>query len=178
MKTTRLILLFLMTILLLTSCTKDTPPCCDCPVPYSETGRNIVGCKMDGVPWRICYKGDALQGATSVYRDNNNGRDYFSIVCKKNISTSQEGIYLDMWSPQIGIDFSVTFAIKGESTLYTPGVYDIDFVFPYHMEITHFDTINRIVSGRFECTLKLGGTTDPNILDTITITDGVFDTHY
>jgi len=91
MKTTRLILLFLVTTLFLSSCTKDTPPCCDCPVPYSETGRNIIGCKMDGVPWRICYKGDALQGATSVYRDNNNGRDYFSIVCKKKIQLLKKG---------------------------------------------------------------------------------------
>ena len=81
---------------------------------------------------------------------------------------------MDMWSPQIGSDFSVTFAIKGESTLYTPGVYDIDFVFPYHMEITHFDTIKRIVSGRFECTLTRFG----SIKDTIKVTDGVFDTHY
>jgi len=178
MKTTRLILLFLMTILFLTSCTKDTPPCCDCPVLYSETGRNIVGCKMDGDPWRICYKGDLLKAPTSVYRDNNYGNDYLSIVCKKNTPSFQEGIYLDMWSPKIGSSFLVSYSIKDDSTLHTPGVYDIDFAFPYHMEITHFDTINRIVSGRFECTLKLGGTTDPNILDTITITDGVFDTHY
>ena len=175
MKTTRLILLFLMTILLIFSCTKDTPACCDCPVVYSETGRNIVGFKMDGVPWRICYKGDALKATTSVYQDISFGNDYLSIVCKKNISTSQEGIYLDMWSPQIGSDFSVTFAIKGESTLYNPGVYDIDFVFPQHMEITHFDTINRIVSGRFECTLT---TNWFGSKDTIKVTDGVFYTKY
>ena len=85
---------------------------------------------------------------------------------------------MDMWSPKIGSSFLVSYSIKDDSTLHTPGVYDIDFAFPYHMEITHFDTINRIVSGRFECTLKLSGTTDPHILDTITITDGVFDTHY
>jgi len=175
MKTTRLILLFLMTTLLLTSCTKDTPPCCDCPVLYSETGSNIIGCKMDGVPWRICYKGDLLKAATSVYQDISFGNDYLSIVCKKNTSSFQEGIYLDMWSPQIGSDFIVRYSTKGEDTTYTPGVYSVDYSLPQRMEITHFDTINRIVSGRFECTLI---TNWFGSKDTIKVTDGVFDTHY
>jgi len=178
MKTTRLTLLFLMTTLILTSCTKDTPTCCDCPVPYSETGRNIIGCKMDGVPWRICYKGDALQGATSVYLDNNYGRNFWKIKCNKLNSEIDERLIIHFDDPKVGTEIWISYENESKESKYIQGAYDVDQAFPYHMEITHFDTINRVVSGRFECTLKLGGTTDPNILDTITITDGVFDTHY
>ena len=174
MKTTRLILLFLMTILFLTSCTKDTPPCCDCPVLYSETGRNIVGCKMDGDPWRICYKGDLLKAPTSVYRDNNYGRNFWKIKCNKLNSEIDERLIIQFNDPKIGAGFGISFENESKESKYIEGAYDVDQAFPYHMEITHFDTINRIVSGRFECTLTRFG----SIKDTIKVTEGVFDTHY
>ena len=174
MKTTRLILLFLMTILFLTSCTKDTPPCCDCPVLYSETGRNIVGCKMDGDPWRICYKGDLLKAPTSVYRDNNYGRNFWKIKCNKLNSEIDERLIIQFNDPKIGAGFGISFENESKESKYIEGAYDVDQAFPYHMEITHFDTINRIVNGRFECTLTRFG----SIKDTIKVTEGVFDTHY
>ena len=174
MKTTRLILLFLMTILFLTSCTKDTPPCCDCPVLYSETGRNIVGCKMDGDPWRICYKGDLLKAPTSVYRDNNYGRNFWKIKCNKLNSEIDERLIIHFDDPKVGTEIWISYENESKESKYIQGAYDVDQAFPYHMEITHFDTINRIVNGRFECTLTRFG----SIKDTIKVTEGVFDTHY
>ena len=174
MKTTRLILLLLMTILFLTSCTKDTPPCCDCPVLYSETGRNIIGCKMDGVSWRICYKGDLLKAPTTAYRDNNYSRDYWEVKCTKKNENLDEIMFIDFNDPKVGAGIWIGFEYFSNDSLWTKGVYNVDKAFPYHMEITHFDTINRIVSGRFECTLTRFG----SIKDTIKVTDGVFDTHY
>ena len=157
------------------SCTKDTPPCCDCPVPYTETGRNIIGCKMDGRPWRICYKGEPIKTGTTVYRDKMGGRDYWHIRCPKKNKNLDEifNIYLD--KPKLSSGFWLNFEYFSNDSLWTPGVYNVDQSFPYHMELTKYDTINRIVSGRFECTLS---TNWFGSKDTITVTEGVFDTHY
>ena len=174
MKQYHAILLLIIGALILTSCTKDTPPCCDCPVLYSETGRNIVGCKMDGDPWRICYKGDPLKAPTSVYRDNNYGRNFWKIKCNKLNSEIDERLIIQFNDPKIGAGFGISFENESKESKYIEGAYDVDQAFPYHMEITHFDNINRIVSGRFECTLTRFG----SIKDTIKVTEGVFDTHY
>jgi len=129
---------------------------------------------MDGDPWRICYKGDLLKAPTSVYRDNNYGRNFWKIKCNKLNSEIDERLIIQFNDPKIGAGFGISFENESKESKYIEGAYDVDQAFPYHMEITHFDTINRIVSGRFECTLTRFG----SIKDTIKVTEGVFDTHY
>ncbi len=178
--------LLLLLSLLFSQCTKDDN-CCTCEVGYSESGSGTMGCLMDGVPWAACnFAHEEVKGSVSVYRDKYDGYNYLQIRCSKVFNGGDEALFVHLWNPRVGkitkanidpLDMYGTinaefFTQNGKYS----GNYARDTSLPYTIDIIRFDTLNHIISGRFECALKEydGG------VDTtqIKITHGVFDTHY
>ena len=169
---------------LIFACTKVAPPCCTCEVPYSETGANTLGCLMDGVPWAVCdVAKNKLNYNTFVTYTNSTGYNYYKITCSKSFNGGFQNIYIHLWNPQIGLVStniptygSITSEFHTRVTNDYKGNFKLDTSRYSRLEITRFDTIQRIISGRFECTLKRTG----SIIDTTTIklTNGIFDVKY
>ncbi len=185
MKTSLPALLLLLSILF-SQCTKDDD-CCTCEVGYSESGSGTMGCLMDGTPWAPCnFAHEEVKGSVNAYRENFDGRDYWQITNSKFFNGGDEALFITLWFPKVGIITKANIdPLNSYGTInaefYTQqsklnGKFARDTSYPYTIEITKLDTINHIISGRFECTLieNDGG------VDTakIRVTNGVFDSHF
>ncbi len=186
MKKNFIFLLFLLPILFFFQCTKDDN-CCTCEVGYSESGSGTMGCLMDGMPWAACnFAHEEVKGSVSVYRDNYDGRDYWNIRNSKFYNGGDDALLITLEFPKVGIipikstgPYSTWGIISAEfftkNGKYS-GIFYRDTTKPYILEVTKLDTLNRIISGRFACTLiESDGGVDTT---TIKITNGVFDTRY
>ncbi|MCO5278137.1 MAG: hypothetical protein M9911_09135 [Saprospiraceae bacterium] len=179
------LILALLIIFTATSCEKEEPKnCCSCPVPYSESGSNTMGCLMDDQPWAVCDVANKTLGANAFVTIET--FNWFNIRCEKNYNGGRELLKVGIKNPHIGIlpyknfdTFNSAAYVYGE--FFTEigtrkGIYLIDTTSFAQIEVTRFDTIQRIISGRFECTLieNDGG------IDTakIKLTDGVFDAKF
>ena len=185
MKKNFIFLLFLIP-LLFSQCTKDDN-CCTCEVGYSESGSGTMGCLMDGVPWAACnFAHEEVKGSVSTFINDSDGFNYWQIINSKSYNGGDDVLFITIWYPKVGIipksssGPHSTFGSIGaefftQNGKYS-GIFKRDTMETFLLEVTKLDTINRIISGRFECALKEydGG------VDTtqIKITHGVFDTHY
>ena len=181
------LILFLALIclnLFITSCDKYKQACCTCEVPYSETGAGTMGCMMDGEPWAVCdVANEIIPYSVSTNIETFN---WYNIRVEKIYSTGRELIKLSIRNPHQGIlpyksfdSLNSAAWVYGEFSSKTngkKGIFALDTASYAKFEITRFDTINRIISGRFECTLiENDGGVDTT---TIKVTNGVFDTKY
>ncbi len=183
--------LALSLLFLLSSCKEELPDnnCCDCEAPMTETGAGTISFDLDGTTWSPCNT-NSKNGSSpkiSISRNTGNGNDYLQIKGTKLINAGDESIFLHFWYPQKGI---IPHAVLGmgqvpnglirvelfaDNPKYS-NFYSSDTLYPFHLEITHLDSISKIISGVFYGTLV----EDDGGIDTSTIQikNGRFDTHY
>ena len=178
--------LLLLLSILFSQCTKDDN-CCTCEVGYSESGSGTMGCLMDGVPWAACnFAHEEVKGSVSTFINDSNGYNYWQIINHKFYNGGDDVLFITIWYPKIGIipknsaGPNSTFGSIGaefftQNGKYS-GIFKRDTIEPFLLEVTKLDILNRIISGRFACTLiESDGGVDTT---TIKITNGVFDTRY
>jgi hypothetical protein len=172
-------LLFLFLVLSLTSCEKIFPapkfktPTVDLTQLPAETqeGKNTIGCLLNGQVWRN-------QGGGWFYYDY--GASYFkknfTVYGIKKTEQNNQEISIQLYNSFKGLGI---YDLKNDSTniivfddINSSCRYNDDTYTIGKLEITKFDTINYIISGRFNFTLIKPG------CDTIRATDGRFDIKY
>ena len=139
---------------------------------------------MDGKPWAMCdVAGRKINSSANATMDQSLGFNIMSVRNNKFFNGGRQSLILNIHLPKLGIISSSNprlFFLYGEFSTKVnndpKGIFAIDTSQYARLEITHFDTIQRIISGKFECTLKRSG----SIIDTTTIkvTDGVFDAKF
>ena len=188
MKTARLFIVFLI-VMIFTGCLKDL---FDEKLPEAtKTGANTFGCKVNGKSWIP----DGSHGffvsipALSAHIYQSQGRKFFYISARKDpsILNKEEDSYDDMDFDVIlpanpgeviinetcsncGLACpysSLRFFVKG---LTNGACYMTSFTHTGKIQFSRIDTLNRIVSGRFEFSAI-----DNNTAKTINVTDGRFD---
>ena len=172
------------------SCKEELPDnnCCTCTAPFTETGSGTMSFDLNGTTWSPCNTNEknGSSPGLSTQRDPNTG--YLHIKSQKFVNGEEEAAYILLWYPKKGI---VPHAVQGMGTMTRGlitlelfadnhatkqnGIYRTSESLPFNLEITKFDTINRIISGNFAGSLYLTGSSK---LDTIQIKNGHFDTRY
>lgn len=166
-----------LTILLLgttLSCHKDTET-----LPQAtQAGKGVFACMYDG-------KVLTIAGAYAGYYNNayNFNRPNISIVADNSPTSDPKIMYIGLnriTSP--GVYLIGKDGIGIEAILNTDSLYDRYESFSGTIELTVFDTINHLISGKFNAEMVLSsgggilqGKTSPIFKDTISIRSGRFD---
>ncbi|WP_027419417.1 hypothetical protein [Crocinitomix catalasitica] len=191
MKTPKTSFLFLLTCLTLitVACKKDTPKDDDKIIQVlpelTHEGKHTFGCKVNGEVW-VARSGGGINGQRKLYAhyDAEDGEFYFVAhkqIYDENILESINLIQLkDVYGTGL-YSFSIS-AFDGTPILCffdahenrTCRGYYHDSLHKSELNITFYDTINRIISGTFELDI-----TNFDCEDSIMhITDGRFDVRY
>ena len=159
MKSLKLVwLVWVFLLLNLASCWKDTYDGNTLP-PETQEGKNTFGCMVNGKVWVANVPGH-------LYFQRNG----FSIEAKKYVNKVDQVI-----------EFEVLDTLKEKKydlgAIYGDNIKNYIFrtdslAYTGTLEITKFDTIKKILSGRFEFRAKLDL---PTVDSVVTITDGRFD---
>lgn len=182
--------LFLLVILILslslsnTSCTKEEDPnsLCHCKTPETQIGAGTISFDLNGKTWSPCSTNNsqAIKSVGNMYTDL--GYPLVHIQGVQFSGSREDQIYMYLFSPIVGnlkyaqvgdiqnrftLDFGYFTGLHSELTSF---LYATDTLKPYFMEITKYDTINNVVSGRFFCEMKSYDKTD-----SLKITHGRFD---
>lgn len=161
------LLIPVLLVLLLTSCEKN-PFAPGTELPKETTiGANTFGCLVNGKVWR---NGGIYFPNSSLTVDLN----YSNLLIKatRQVKDTLSGISVSIFKPAIGLgEFTCdSLSINILYTLIIGGsVYDYPRTHEGKIEITRYDLVNRIVSGRFEAKFQLEG------YEEIVITKGRFD---
>jgi hypothetical protein len=154
---------------------KEEEPECPLP-PETQVGANTFGAFVDGKPF--VQSDNDLSGYTTLWAMYSKETKQLGVFCVNN-----GDMILVIDNPQEGVFSSLTLATYYYSTL------SQDSCLMYACEdcgeafITRFDTVNHVVSGRFEfsgrCAVYLGTPTEPELeytgYATAQITKGRFD---
>ncbi|MCO6461209.1 MAG: hypothetical protein J5I59_07390 [Saprospiraceae bacterium] len=188
MKTQHLIpLLFLvMTV----SCEKEDIPknCCSCTTPATMTGANTVSFDLNGATWSPCDAENAGGKMPEIfaYWDRYSGYNTMRIKASQNfvkINNKSVDLWITIFKPKIGITQPkipirrISLNFPEEAKLPHKGLYaTMDGDLPFNLEVTRFDTINKIISGVFDCTIRK--TNDSSDSTEIKLSNGRFDVRY
>lgn len=153
---------------LLTSCEKNNPFAPGTELPKETTiGANTFGCLVNGKVWR---NGGIYFPNSSVTVDMNYSN--LLITADRNVKDTLSGISVSIFKSDIGIGQFICDSLN-INILYIliigGSVYDYPRTHEGKIEITRYDLVNRIVSGRFEAKFQLEG------YEEIVITKGRFD---
>ena len=190
------------------ACHKAPVPDCPAGLPCAtRTGENTLGCYINGKAWMAERPPELFPGffppVQASYSETNIGfiPNRLRISANRTNDTLDGDIYLN-FQPVAGIgDIShvgaVTFDVRGfmkrkkNERIVGISIFALDTLFDYHIEITHLDTDQRIIAGRFSFTgisskqpLIVGygvvGVNDTlySEVDTVRVTDGRFDIKY
>ena len=184
-------LIFIMILsTLATSCEKDELPrnCCDCTAPASTSGRNVLSFDLDGKTWSPCNAVNPDGKAPEILAERYRLFGYDRITIKATQQFENAGKNDNLF---IIIDYPKLGKINPNGTMIPIGIINLSVLsdrdqrylgqynshkdLPFSLEVTRFDTINRIISGVFSADLYKTGTLN---YDTISITNGRFDVHY
>jgi hypothetical protein len=175
------ILIGLSCILSSSSCDKEdkTKNCCNCTAPETQTGAGTLSFELNGKVWSPCGDGDNKVYASSYL---NNGVPKIKIYKTRKLKKGNDDFIIEIYYPEIGeLKYAQVSDLKNRFTfdLYlfseqysdiTPNIYYTDTLKPYLMEITKYDKLNKVISGRFYCEMN-----SYDDKDTIRITNGRFD---
>jgi len=163
-------LLFLLPLLAV-ECEENNPiaPIDQLP-PETRTGEYTFGCLVNGE----AFVPESTNQITAIYLDK-----ILQIGGGAFINPGEQDIQLFIYSSiQEGVEYSLTDSLVSGSRLVVRGTdistcrYEPENTLSGTLTITHFDSINYIVSGTFEFT------TATKDCDTIRVTDGRFDIPY
>ncbi len=168
------------------SITEPQPQNCDhMPTelpPLTHEGRNTAGCLMRGKVW-VPHAGEYF-GAPSPYDsievlytpDRKVNSPSLRVRLRKTFSYSCDTVYQTINLNATRIHFGEMAPISNDDFIFSDtrrgGSCAKALNEPHFLEITHLDTVNKIVSGRF------GFSAVTSRRDTIRFTDGRFDVHY
>lgn len=170
----------LMLLFICSSCKKEEDPCIkynkELP-PITTSGQYTFGCKMNGENWVV--NTDQFQqfiggGAKKITCSISTADDLFiSGSLKYNNECDEIDQFLSFNS--LGIELGENIISENGKLLDWENEcrYKIDSNHLHFVEIIHFDKEKKIVSGKFNFTLI-----SKDCLDTLTISDGRFDTTY
>jgi len=185
-----LIVLALIIILTATSCEKEEPKnCCSCKAPASTSGKNTLSFDLDGATWSPCDALNAMGKPPEIIAERYRLFGYDRITIKATQQQDNVGkndnLFIIINHPRLGKinqsgDFpigSINFSSLSETDPRYNGQYNtINSGLPFSLEVTQFDTINKIISGVFDCTLiEDNGGPDTT---KIRLSNGRFDVHY
>lgn len=169
-------------------CKKDDPGCPPGLPCATQTGENTFGCYIDGEPWVAEIAPNiwdpTVHKIEAQYDESNYGMDYKNFLYLKGgqyndsingfLSISirplkTEGLYFSNQVEYLNASGLITYLENGQTL--DAVSFTLDTFYYYSIEITHLDTIKKIVAGRFAFT----GT---SLKDTVIVTDGRFDVKY
>ncbi|MCO6461210.1 MAG: hypothetical protein J5I59_07395 [Saprospiraceae bacterium] len=181
----------LLFLVMTVSCEKEDIPknCCSCTTPTTTSGANTLSFDLDGVTWSPCdaVKAEGKTPEITAERYRLFGYDRITIRATQQheIASKNDNLFIIINHPSKGkINHSGEFpigsiylSVLSETNPRYSGQYNtINSGLPFNLEVTRFDTINKIISGVFDCTLI----EDNGGIDTskIQITNGRFDVRY
>ena len=185
-----LIVLALIIILTATSCEKEEPKnCCSCKAPASTSGKNTLSFDLDGATWSPCDAVNAMGKAPEIIAERYRlfGYDRITIQATQQQDNvgKNDNLFIIINHPRLGKinqsgDFpigSINFSSLSETDPRYNGQYNtINSGLPFSLEVTRFDTINKIISGVFDCDVrKILDSSDSTIIH---MANGRFDVHY
>lgn len=165
MKKLKLVIIVLVFLLLnLASCWKDTYDGNTLP-PETQEGKNTFGCLVNGKVWVATVP-------SNLYFQ---GRDGIVIIAKKYVSKVNQEISFGLIDTLRETQYDLND--KNHEAIYNDNIKNYIFrtdslIYTGSLEITKFDTIEKILSGRFNFKAKLDL---PTVDSVITISDGRFD---
>jgi len=184
------ITLLLSLLFLYPSCKEELPDnnCCTCTAPFTETGAGTMSFDLNGTTWSPCNTNEKNGPSPGLSTQRNPINGYLHIKSQKFINGGEETVYIILLHPKKGLIQHAKQGIweltQGKIALElfanNPNIqsndfYETDENLPFHLEITKLDTINKIISGIFTCSLQNTGSSKP---DTVQIQNGRFDTRY
>jgi hypothetical protein len=175
------ILIGLSCILSSSSCDKEdkTKNCCNCTAPETQKGAGTLSFELNGKVWSPCGNDDNKVYASSIISSD---VPVLSIYISKKLIKGDDDCGIVLFHPALGeLKYAQVSDLKNRFTfdLYlfseqysdiTPNIYYTDTLKPYLMEITKYDKLNKVISGRFYCEMN-----SYDDKDTIRITNGRFD---
>ena len=184
-----LIVLALIIILTATSCEKEEPKnCCSCKAPASTSGKNTLSFDLDGATWSPCDALNAMGKPPEIIAERYRLFGYDRITIKATQQQDNVGKNDNFF---ILIDYPRLGTINPNGTMIPIGIINLSMLsgtkpyngqynshkdLPFSLEVTRFDTINKIISGVFDCEVrKILDSSDSTIIQ---ITKGRFDVHY
>ena len=184
------LILALLIIFTATSCEKEEPKnCCSCTASPSTSGKNTLSFDLDGTTWSPCDAVNAMGKAPDIIAERYRlfGYDRITIQATQQQDNvgKNDNLFIIINHPRLGKinqsgDFpigSINFSSLSETNPRYHGQYNtINSGLPFSLEVTRFDTINKIISGVFDCTLiEDNGGPDTT---KIRLSKGRFDVHY
>jgi hypothetical protein len=138
---------------------------------------------MDGKPWAVCdVAKKGISNNTSASYNHDLGFPELDLRCDKFFNGGDQALIMNIHFPKVGLIstknpqyFYLNAEFFTELSSDKKGIYALDTSQYARLEVTKFDTIQRIISGRFECTLTTGWMGNK---DTIKVTNGVFDARF
>ena len=184
-----LIVLALIIILTATSFEKEEPKnCCSCKAPASTSGKNTLSFDLDGATWSPCDALNAMGKPPEIIAERYRLFGYDRITIKATQQQDNVGKNDNFF---ILIDYPRLGTINPNGTMIPIGIINLSMLsgtkpyngqynshkdLPFSLEVTRFDTINKIISGVFDCEVrKILDSSDSTIIQ---ITKGRFDVHY
>ena len=137
--------------------------------PETQTGKNTFGCRVNGKAWlpivpfpANCLTGGLYQGYVYIYvKRDKDKTDQYLYIGRENVTGVGTYLLNNSYKPEVHLtDFT------NNCNYYT------DSLNTGHLIITRLDTINGIISGRFDFKVKQNGCPD------IAVTEGRFDYNY
>ena len=172
------------------SCKEELPDnnCCTCTAPFTETGAGTMSFDLNGTTWSPCNTIDKNGTSPLMSTQRNPNSGFLLLKGQSLFKQGEETVYIQLWYPQKGLvthaspdignisrgQISIEF-FANNLNLNQNGIYYSDKNLPFNLEITKLDTINKIISGTFACSMYLTGS---SIQDTIQVKNGHFDTRY
>lgn len=168
----------------ISSCTKEEElsECCDCTAPETQTVAGTLSFDINGKTWSPCNLNSSQIIKTSSNLDLILGYPYLEIRANQINKAKSDLFYIAIRYPKVGYlkyaqvgDLRNRFTMSFEYfTHLRPELKDYLYytntLKTYSMEITKYDTVNNIISGRFFCEMK-----SYDKQDSIKITNGRFD---
>ncbi len=183
------LILALLIIFTATSCEKEEPKnCCSCTASPSTSGKNTLSFDLDGATWSPCDAVNAMGKAPDIIAERYRLFGYDRITIQATQQQDNVGKNDNFF---ILIDYPRLGTINPNGTMIPIGIINLSMLsgtkpyngqynshkdLPFSLEVTRFDTINKIISGVFDCEVrKILDSSDSTIIQ---ITKGRFDVHY
>jgi hypothetical protein len=166
---------FCFFVWLLSACQRETDAKPTIP-PLTTTGQNTLGCYLNDT-LMIGKKINVPDETVGFYAE---GTHYFGLV-RDNLLDDKQAIILKTFITHGKGKYKIyrsksagewTFVNQKFASIYPCSIYDLDTTKTNYIDVIHFDTLNKIVSAKFEMTVC-----NP-CNDTIRITEGRFDVKY
>ena len=168
----KLYTLVLLLLTLITACNDDDLP--DLLPPTTQTGANTFGCRVNGEVWVPEVDGFNEMAIDALLSPNGT----LNMQCRKEpISddrnqTLQFSTVIDISGRETSPKYNFTY-LRDRNVDGACRVIELDTFTNHFVQITHIDSVNYTISGRFEFQLK-----EDDCSTTVRVTEGRFDVTY